>query len=139
MYLTPDSTRPFLAGSAGGAWTDEEAISFGRFGIRTLYLGIIDHGTRDGALGVIDDESLGCAAEVTQCVVMAFEPRRDRLVAHELDVLMTAKAQRHDEEPGLGQRPAARIEHQRSSSEVNLRRFARCEVEDHGRRRCAGP
>jgi hypothetical protein len=55
---------------------------------------------------------------------MARQPGADPLIEDELGVLMTAVAERHDEDPGAPRTAADRIEQCASAAEINLRLFA---------------
>jgi hypothetical protein len=94
----------------------------------------------DRALGVIYDEPAGNASEPGKGSFMTPEPRRDRLIHHELHVLMARKTQRHDKGPGTTLLAGQRIEQERSGAEIHLRRLGRGIDQMHRRiRRAAAP
>lgn len=67
---------------------------------------------------------------------MAGQPRLDRLIQHDLGVLMTRPAQRHHEEPCLEQNPGLMHKH-RTGAEVDLCGVRRRELQDRRRSRAA--
>lgn len=69
---------------------------------------------------------------------MAGEPGGDRLIAHDLGVLVPAPRQRHDKEPGLEDFGGLAVGDQRTRAEIDLGLFADGEIKHHGRRRRCG-
>jgi len=112
-----------------------KAVALGALGVGALHLGVAGAGPGDCALGVVDDDPGEDPVERLEGVAVAGEPGLDRLVADELDVLVAAPRQSHDEEPGLEARPGHHVGHHRAGAEVDLGGFARFEIEATGRRR----
>jgi hypothetical protein len=113
------------------AGVDLEAVAFGAFGVGTLHQRVVAAGLDDGALGVVDDDALGHAVEPLEGAPVAAQPGGTALVPDELDVLVAAVAQRHDEGPGAP-RFAVGVGQHRAGAEVDLRGLGRGEAQAHG-------
>src|ERR1700733_774261 len=68
---------------------DPETIAFGALGVGALHDRIVDAGTGDRALGVVDDETVRHSAEPLEGAAVTPEPGRHRLIEDKLQVLMT--------------------------------------------------
>ncbi len=122
---------PFLGRIGGRTRVDLEAVALGALGIRALHQRVARTRLGDRALGVVDDEARRHRGEPLEGAAMAAEPCGHRLIPDELDVLMTREAQRHHEAPGAALLAARRIEQERTGAEIDLRGFARAELQTH--------
>ncbi len=85
--LHPRLDDSLLGGIGRRAWAQDEAIPLSALSVGAMHLRIIDHGARDRALGVVDDDLGRHAAEVAQPAVMATLPGLGTLVEDEFAVL----------------------------------------------------
>jgi hypothetical protein len=113
------------------AGIDPETVPFRAFRVGALHDRVVSAGTRDRALGVVDDHARGHGAEPFEGATMAPEPSCDRLVPDELDVLMSREGKRHHERPRAPQHAVGVGQH-RAGTEIDLRRFAGRKAERHG-------
>jgi hypothetical protein len=120
----------------GRAWAvgaDQETVVLGLPPIRLAENRVVQVRLEDGRLQVVQDDALRDAAEPLEGVAVAGQPGADLLVEDELGVLMTAVAERHDEDPGATRPAADRVEQRPRAAEIHLRFFARSGVHPHHR------
>jgi len=84
-------------------------------------------------LGLSMNDPAGHAAEPFEGTAVAAEPGCDRLVAHDLGVLVARPAQRHHEHPGLEHLAGVHVGDLGPGAEVDLRGLGRIEVQAHRR------
>lgn len=89
----------FLLGIAWRAGVDLEAVRFGECCVGTLYGWIVPASADDRVLRVVDDDPGGTATKPFEGAPVTGQPRFDGLVQHDLGVLVTRPAQRHNEDP----------------------------------------
>ena len=123
----------FLRRIRGRPRVDLETVPFRALGVGALHQRIAGAGAGDRALGIVDDQPRRNGGEPFEGAAMTAEPSGYRLIPDELDVLMAREAQRHHEGPGAPPLVARGIEQHRPGAEIDLRRFARTELQPHGR------
>lgn len=109
---------------------DAEAVPFGAFRIGALRDGIVRTGTRDCALGVVNDHARRHRAEPFESAAMAPEPSRDRLVPDEFDELVSREDKRHHERPCAPEHTVG-VEQHRAGAEIDLGGFAGRKAQRH--------
>ncbi|MFN8497983.1 MAG: hypothetical protein U0641_09010 [Anaerolineae bacterium] len=120
---------------------NQEAVMLSALAVGLLHLGFVALGVDNRCFEVVDDQPLGHAAEELEGLTVAGQPRRELLVKDELDVLVAAEGQRHDEGPAFPPVPAALVEHAAGVAKVNLGFFTwwTLDADDHvGRVRFEG-
>ena len=123
--LTPASTTPFLAESAGGHGSILKEYPSAHSAYEPLYERVAGAGAGDRALGVVDDEPKSGPERTTQRHAGDSRARSSRSGRRLADVLMAREAQRHHESTRYGASPhALRIEQEGARAEIHLRRFA---------------
>ena len=89
-------------------------------------------GPGDGALGIINDHFCRHSVEPFEGTPVTAQPGGDLLVAHQLQILMPAPSQGHDEQPGGKHLPGIDIGELGAGPEIHLRRLARRELDHRG-------
>jgi hypothetical protein len=114
----------------------------GAVAIAALDLGIVQRGVDNGGAEIVEDDTARDSAEELEGGPMQAQPRRHRLVEHQLGVLMATAGQRHDEDPGAPDAPPLRIQELAGEAEVDLRLRAGVHLEPErrlGQRRGGAP
>src|SRR3989449_12298 len=111
--------RPWRTGRGG------EAVVLGALAIAALDLRIVEGGVHDGGAEIIEHDAAWNAPEELERRAMQAEPRGDRMIEHDLGVLVAAEGQRHHEDPGPADPPALGIEELAGEAEVDLSLVAR--------------
>lgn len=133
--LDPGLDPTFFLGISGRTGNQEEAVSLRKLGVRPLDFGVVVGSPDDRALRVIKNDAPGNPNEPLEGLAVKGEPKSDLLVGDNLGILVAGEAECHDEDPGLDQFSRDRMRKKWPSSEVNLSRLPRPEVEDDGCRR----
>jgi hypothetical protein len=109
---------------------DEETIGLCRLTVSPLHLGVVETGSRYGALCVVDNELFRYTTEKLEGTAVAPEPGCNRLIPDNLCVLVPAPAKRHDKDPGRDLLSRGRIHDRRPLAKVHLSGLCRLELED---------
>jgi hypothetical protein len=103
----------------------------GALAVGPLHLGIRDRRLDDAGLQVVEDDLTRDPTEELEGVAVQRKPRPDRLVLHELHVLVTAVRERHNEDPGLRRGLARRPRDEPRVPEVDLCLLAGADLDPH--------
>src|ERR1035437_862526 len=125
---------PFFTWIFDGARVDDERVSVSELRIGSLHRRFVVARLGDGRLEIINPNLPGNAVEPFERVPVAGQPCLDRLVAHELGVLVPAPGEGAHEYPCLEPLTADAVNDDRPRAEIYLRHFAYSKIQLH--RRC---
>jgi hypothetical protein len=92
----------------------------GEVAVASLSYGIVDNGTHDRRLDIVDHDFSGHPCEVLESLTMASQPSVDLLIEDHHRVLMTAVRKGHHEHPGPLYLPRSRIDGPPGGAEIHL-------------------
>ena len=125
---------PLLPRILNRTGVDPERVSEGQIGVRALHGRLVVAGARDGGLEVIDPNLARYAIEPLEGMAVAGQPGLDRLVAHDLGVLVAAPGERAHEDPGLEGLSGVRVGNAGTHAEVDLCHVGHGKLEFDGSR-----
>jgi hypothetical protein len=115
----------FVLGRSRPTRRDKEAVVLGALPVAALDLGVMERGVDDRGPEIVEDDAPRDPAEELEPGAVQAEPRRDRLVEHQLCVLVPAVRQGHHEHPGAADPGGLGIEDLAREAEVDLRLLTR--------------